>query len=59
MRPDLTVRQREILDYIKSQLRARGFPPSVREIGQATGLSSSSTVHMHLTQLEEKGYIKR
>lgn len=59
MRPDLTIRQKEVLDYIKSQLRARGFPPSVREIGLATGLSSSSTVHMHLTQLEEKGYIKR
>ncbi|MGE5421710.1 MAG: transcriptional repressor LexA [Ignavibacteriales bacterium] len=56
---ELSERQRDVLEYIKSQLKQRGYPPSVREIGQALGMSSSSTVHMHLTQLEEKGWIKK
>jgi len=56
---DLTPRQREILEYIKREVQQRGYPPSVREIGQAVGLSSSSTVHGHLGKLEEKGYIRR
>ena len=51
--------QVEILDYITKQTALRGYPPSVREIGEAVGLQSSSTVHSHLTQLEEKGYIRR
>lgn len=55
----LTRRQRQIYDYIKGQIRARGYPPSVREIGEAVGLRSSSTVHGHLNRLEEKGYIRR
>lgn len=55
----LTPRQREILDYIGKQIRERGYPPSVREIGEAIGLSSSSTVHGHLARLEEKGYLRR
>lgn len=55
----LTGRQREILDYIRKETQSRGYPPSVREIGQAIGLSSSSTVHGHLQRLEEKGYIRR
>ena len=46
----LTSRQKEILAYIKDTLRAKGYPPSVREIGFAVGLRSSSTVHSHLTK---------
>jgi repressor LexA len=55
----LSRRQREILRYILSEVRKRGYPPSVREIGKAVGLSSSSTVHAHLNNLERKGYLKR
>lgn len=55
----LTRRQKEILDYISDQVEAKGYPPSVREIGAAVGLSSSSTVHSHLAALERKGLIKR
>lgn len=58
-RPELTRRQREILDYITSVTHLKGYPPSVREIGQAVGLSSSSTVHSHLAALEAKGFIRR
>jgi repressor LexA len=56
---ELTDRQRQILEYINAEVRRRGFPPSVREIGSAVGLSSSSTVHSHLAALEDKGYIRR
>lgn len=56
---DLTPRQRQILEFIKSEVQQKGYPPSVREIGQAVGLSSSSTVHGHLGRLENKGYIRR
>lgn len=59
MLEDLTPRQREILAFIKREVLKRGYPPSVREIGQAVGLNSSSTVHGHLGRLEEKGYIRR
>ncbi|WP_026674192.1 transcriptional repressor LexA [Alkalihalobacterium bogoriense] len=55
----LTKRQQEILDFIKSQVQAKGYPPSVREIGEAVGLASSSTVHGHLSRLEKKGLIRR
>jgi len=55
----LTQRQREILDYLRKMLREKAYPPTVREIGQAIGLSSSSTVQNHLNTLERKGYIKR
>lgn len=55
----LSARQKEILRYIKDTLRAKGYPPSVREIGESVGLSSSSTVHSHLAKLEELGFIKR
>jgi len=55
----LTRRQSEILDFICRSVRSRGFPPSIREIGEAVGLSSSSTVHSHLRTLEEKHYIRR
>lgn len=55
----LTERQTKILDYIRHVTRVRSYPPSVREIGEAVGLSSSSTVHNHLNQLERRGLIKR
>lgn len=56
---ELTARQRQILDFIRADIHRRGFPPSVREIGEAVGLSSSSTVHSHLAALESKGLIRR
>lgn len=56
---ELTARQKEILDFIKITVNSQGYPPSVREIGNAVGLQSSSTVHGHLNNLEEKGYIRR
>jgi repressor LexA len=56
---DLTDRQRQVLEFIDAELRRRGYPPSVREIGEAVGLSSSSTVHAHLAALQEKGYLTR
>ncbi|MFU8890193.1 MAG: transcriptional repressor LexA [Anaerosomatales bacterium] len=56
---ELTDRQRQILDFIRAEIHRRGFPPSVREIGEAVGLSSSSTVHSHLAALEEKGFLRR
>lgn len=59
MYEDLTARQAEILNYILQYTKVQGYPPSVREIGKAIGLSSSSTVHGHLAQLEKKGYIRR
>ncbi|OZM57550.1 repressor LexA [Lottiidibacillus patelloidae] len=55
----LSKRQQEILEYIKDEVSKRGYPPSVREIGEAVGLASSSTVHGHLSRLEKKGYIRR
>jgi repressor LexA len=56
---DLSKRQRDILDFILDTVRDRGYPPSVREIGEATGLSSPSTVHAHLGTLQERGYLRR
>jgi repressor LexA len=55
----LTRRQQEILTFIQRHSDAHGYPPSVREIGQALGLTSSSTVHSHLSALEKKGYLRR
>jgi repressor LexA len=55
----LSTRQQAILDYIKEQVKSKGYPPSVREIAEAVGLASSSTVHGHLSRLESKGYIRR
>ena len=55
----LSDRQQEILDFLSDFISQNGYPPSVREIGQSVGLSSSSTVHSHLNALEDKGYIKR
>ena len=56
---ELTGKRREILDFIAAQLRERGYPPSVREIGEAVGLASSSTVHTHLTTLQKQGFLRR
>ncbi len=56
---ELTNRQRQILDFVRAEIHRRGFPPSVREIGEAVGLSSSSTVHSHLAALEAKGFVRR
>ncbi|KYD00109.1 MULTISPECIES: transcriptional repressor LexA [Heyndrickxia] len=55
----LSKRQQDILDFIKQEVKAKGYPPSVREIGEAVGLASSSTVHGHLSRLETKGLIRR
>lgn len=55
----LNARQKQILTHIKESLRSKGYPPSVREIGEAVGLSSSSTVHSYLSKLEEMGFIRR
>lgn len=55
----LSKRQQDILDFIKDEVKLKGYPPSVREIGEAVGLASSSTVHGHLARLESKGFIRR
>jgi repressor LexA len=55
----LSERQQQVLDYIRKTVAERGYPPSVREIGEAVGLSSPSTVHSHLSSLVEAGAIKR
>ena len=55
----LTARQRQILDVIEQNMQDRGYPPSVREIGEAVGLTSPSTVHSHLATLERLGYLRR
>jgi repressor LexA len=55
----LSKRQQDILAFIKDEVRTKGYPPSVREIGEAVGLASSSTVHGHLARLESKGLIRR
>lgn len=56
---ELTDRQRQVLDFIKAEVALKGFPPTVRDIGKAVGLHSSSTVHAHLGALEAKGLIRR
>lgn len=55
----LTKRQREILDYLQEFIQQHGYAPSLEEIGRRFGLSSLATVHKHLTNLEEKGFIRR
>jgi repressor LexA len=55
----LTARQREVLVIIEQHMRERGYPPSVREIGEAVGLTSPSTVHAHLAALQRRGYLRR
>ncbi len=59
MSKNLTQRQQQIYDFLVKEVKSKGYPPSVREIGAEIGLSSSSTVHSHLTALERKGFIKR
>ena len=56
---ELTKRQSEIYNYIKQVVQMKGYPPSVREIGEAVGLASSSTVHGHLHVLKKRLYKKR
>jgi repressor LexA len=55
----ISARQRQVLDFIEQQMRERGYPPSVREIGEAIGLTSPSTVHSHLNTLQRLGYLRR
>jgi repressor LexA len=56
---DLTKRQQEIFDFIKRHSASHGYPPTVRDIGKAVGLASSSTVHAHLANLEKLGLLSR
>jgi repressor LexA len=56
---DLTKRQKEIFDFIRRYAAKTGYPPTVREIGKAVGLHSSSTVHAHLANLEKAGLLRR
>ena len=56
---DLTKRQQEIFDFIKKYSAKYGYPPTVRDIGKAVGLASSSTVHAHLANLEKSGLLRR
>src|SRR5213592_2675961 len=55
----LTTRQQQIFDFIKRYTHEKGYPPTVRDIGQAIGLTSSSTVHAHLNNLERLGLLRR
>jgi repressor LexA len=57
--PVLTDRQRQILDFLREYVDVHGYPPTVREIGEAVGLASPSTVHAHLANLERAGLLKR
>lgn len=59
MRDALSKRQTDILKFIRNNLKEKGFPPTVREIGKSVGLSSSSSVYSHLKKLEKMGYIRR
>lgn len=56
---DLNKREKAILKFIEKQIKINNYPPSVREIGKAVGLSSTATVHGYLSKLEEKGYVKK
>ncbi len=56
---DLSIRQRQVLDFMKEEIKTKGYPPTIREIGLALHMSSSSTVHNHLKNLEQKGYIRK
>src|SRR2546423_10743478 len=57
--PKLTTRQQQIFEFIKRYTNDKGYPPTVRDIGQAIGLTSSSTVHAHLANLERLGMLRR
>ena len=56
---NITTKQKEILEYIKNTILSKGYPPAVREICEAVGLRSTSSVHAHLETLEKNGYIRR
>lgn len=56
---ELTKRQKEVLNFIKEFMVKKGYPPTVREIGESLGLSSPATTFSHISQLEEKGYIRK
>lgn len=56
---DLNQKQQEIINFIREYIQKKGYPPAVREIGEAVGFSSSSTVHNHLSNLEKKGYLRK
>ena len=56
---DMTSRQQRILDFIEKTVRERGYPPTVREIGEAVGLTSSSSVHAQLANLERRASSRR
>lgn len=56
---DITARQRRIIEFIRKTVRDRGYPPTVREIGEAVGLASSSSVHAQLANLEKRGLVRR
>jgi repressor LexA len=56
---DITPRQQRILEFIRSKVKARGYPPTVREIGEAVGLTSSSSVHAQLANLQRKGMLRK
>ena len=55
----ITIKQQEILDYIKEEILKKGYPPTVREICETVGLKSTSSVHSHLESLEKNGFIRR
>ncbi len=59
MSRDLSMKQLQVLDYIKKQIEFKGYPPSIRDICNGVGLKSTSTVHSHLNTLEKKGYLKK
>ncbi|MTI67774.1 MAG: transcriptional repressor LexA [Firmicutes bacterium] len=59
MYEDLSKKQVNILEFLKREIKTKGYPPSVREICKAVGLKSTSTVHGHLSKLEKKGYIRK
>ena len=54
---ELGPREKDIMTFIENQITTKGYPPSVREIGKAVGLSSTATVHGYIKKLQEKGYI--
>ena len=55
----MTARQQRILEFIRRTVRERGYPPTVREIGEAVGLTSSSSVHAQIANLQRKGLLKK
>lgn len=59
MYDDLSKKQIDILNYIKSYIKYKGYPPAIREICTKLNISSTSTVHSHIVKLEDKGYIRR